>query len=83
MTSVVASSWNHPPLSEQLFDTRNSRLHRYDEGVLQDYDAMKEHDAHQLTIFHLMGQHVDYRGRFPVKTRRKFTPADYRQETGT
>lgn len=68
---------NHPPLSEQLFDTRNSRLHRYDEGVLQDYDAMKEHDAHQLTIFHLMGQHVDYRGRFPVKTRRKFTPADY------
>lgn len=38
---------------------------------------MKEHDAHQLTIFHLMGQHVDYRGRFPVKTRRKFTPADY------
>lgn len=68
---------NHPQLSEQLFDTRNSRLHRYDEGVLQDYDAMKEHDAHQLTIFHLMGQHVDYRGRFPVKTRRKFTPADY------
>ena len=68
---------NHPQLSEQLFDTRNSRLHRYDEGVLQDYDAMKEHDAHQLTIFHLMGQHVDYMGRFPVKTRRKFTPADY------
>ncbi len=68
---------NHPQLSEQLFDTRNSRLHRYDEGVLQDYDAMKEHDTHQLTIFHLMGQHVDYRGRFPVKTRRKFTPADY------
>ena len=68
---------NHPQLSEQLFDTRNSRLHRYDEGVLQDYDALKEHDAHQLTIFHLMGQHVDYRGRFPVKTRRKFTPADY------
>lgn len=68
---------NHPQLSDQLFDTRNSRLHRYDEGVLQDYDALKEHDAHQLTIFHLMGQHVDYRGRFPVKTRRKFTPADY------
>ena len=68
---------NHPQLSEQLFDTRNSRLHRFDEGVLQDYDAMKEHDTHQLTIFHLMGQHVDYRGRFPVKTRRKFTPADY------
>ncbi len=67
---------NHPPLSEQLFDTRNTRLHRFDEGVLKDYDALKHYD-HQLTIFHLMGQHVDYRGRFPVKTRRKFTTADY------
>ena len=70
---------NHPQLSEQLFDTRNTRLHRFDEGILQDYDTMekKQHYDHQLTIFHLMGQHVDYRGRFPVKTRRKFTPADY------
>ena len=68
---------NHPSLSEQLFDTRNTRLHRFDEGVLQDYDALKEHHDHQLTIFHLMGQHVDYRGRFPVKTRRMFSAADY------
>ncbi|MBQ7420068.1 MAG: phosphoethanolamine transferase [Prevotella sp.] len=70
---------NHPELSEQLFDTRNTKLHRYDEGVLADYDAVskKNHHDHQLTIFHLMGQHVDYRGRFPVKTRRKFTAADY------
>lgn len=37
----------------------------------------KKHYPHQLTIFHLMGQHVDYRARFPMKTRRKFTPADY------
>lgn len=70
---------NDPTLSRQLFDERNTTLHRYDEGLLDDYDNM-EHKAHhknQLTIFHLMGQHVDYRGRFPVKTRRMFTPADY------
>lgn len=70
---------NHPELSAKLFDTRNTKLHRYDEGVLKDYDDIvkKKHYDHQLTIFHLMGQHVDYRGRFPVKTRRKFTIADY------
>ena len=70
---------NHPALSEQLFDTRNTRLHRYDDGVLKDYDdiAKEKRYDHQLTIFHLMGQHVDYRGRFPVKTRRKFTGSDY------
>lgn len=70
---------NNPTLSRALFDERNSKLHRYDEGLLEDYDRMvaKKRYPHQLTIFHLMGQHVDYRARFPMKTRRKFTPADY------
>ena len=70
---------NNPTLSRALFDERNSKLHRYDEGLLEDYDRMvaKKRYPHQLTIFHLMGQHVDYRARFPMKTRRKFTPAAY------
>ncbi len=70
---------NNPTLSRALFDERNSKLHRYDEGLLEDYDRMvaKKRYPYQLTIFHLMGQHVDYRARFPMKTRRKFTPADY------
>ena len=70
---------NNPTLSRALFDERNSKLHRYDEGLLEDYDRMvaKKRYPHQLTIFHLMGQHVDYRARFPMETRRKFTPADY------
>lgn len=70
---------NNPTLSRALFDERNSKLHRYDEGLLEDYDRMvaKKRYPHQLTIFHLMGQHFDYRARFPMKTRRKFTPADY------
>ncbi len=72
---------NDPTLSRALFDERNGQLHRYDEGLLQDYDAMaaRKRYPHQLTIFHLMGQHVDYRARFPMKTRRRFTPADYRR----
>lgn len=70
---------NNPTLSRALFDERNSKLHRYDEGLIEDYDRMvaKKRYPHLLTIFHLMGQHVDYRARFPMKTRRKFTPADY------
>ena len=73
---------NDPTLSRALFDERNSKLHRYDEGLLEDYDRMvaQKHHPHQLTIFHLMGQHVDYRARFPMKTRRRFTPADYRRD---
>ena len=66
-------------ISSALFDERNAASHRYDEGLLSDYDAMvkKQHHDHQLTIFHLMGQHVDYQSRFPLKSRRHFTPADY------
>ena len=69
---------NNPELSKLLFDDRNKRLHRYDDGMLKELDAreMKRQYANQLTIIHLMGQHVDYRGRFP-KTRRMFTTADY------
>ncbi len=72
---------NDPTLSHALFDERNDQLHRYDEDLLKDYDNMvaKKRYPHQLTIFHLMGQHVDYRARFPMKTRRKFTPANYYQ----
>ena len=70
---------NNPELSKRLFDSRNKRLHRYDDGILKELDAreMKKHEARHLIILHLMGQHVDYRGRFPVKERRKFTAADY------
>lgn len=72
---------NVPEISTALFDERNTRAHRYDEGLLADYDAApgQQHRSHQLTIFHLMGQHVDYQARFPVKTRRLFVPASYQR----
>jgi len=70
---------NNPQLSAAMFDWRNQRTHRFDEGILGDYDAMMRQQTHehQLTIIHLMGQHVDYRARFPMKTRRHFKSADY------
>lgn len=68
---------NNPALSKAMFDTRNTRLFRYDAGLLADYDRLKKESKDcNLTIFHLKGQHVDYRTRFP-RDRRHFNPDDY------
>ena len=82
---------NNPELSKFLFTTRNKSLHRFDEGLLADYDDLvKSGDIvinnardrksaakdPNLIIFHLIGQHVNYRTRVP-NDRRVFTAADY------
>lgn len=68
---------NNPELSRAMFDTRNERLYRYDDGMLKEYDRLKaQNKENNLIIFHLKGQHVDYRTRFPL-SRRKFNPDDY------
>ncbi|WP_033147469.1 phosphoethanolamine transferase [Prevotella sp. P6B1] len=60
---------NNPELSNKLFDTRNTRLYPYDEGVLQEYDRLqKENKEHNLVILHLMGSHLMYKARYPQKT---------------
>lgn len=57
---------NNPELSNAMFDTRNSQLYYFDEGLLKDYDTLKtENKEHNLIIFHLKGQHTDYRTRCP------------------
>ena len=71
---------NREDLSNRLFDTRNTRLYPYDDGVLKAYDTLKkENGDHNLTILHLMGSHVDYRGRYPQRTRSYFRPAMYQR----
>lgn len=80
---------NNPELNARMFDERNKQLFKYDEGLLnvpldlplatkgtQDSTMHNTQLMAQLTIFHLMGQHVDYVARFP-KERRKFTTANY------
>ena len=62
---------NNPELSKAQFDTRNKRLHEFDEGVLEEYDSLKREDKeHNLIILHLMGQHLMYKSRYPQKTRK-------------
>ena len=71
---------NHPEVSRRLFDTRNTRLYRFDDGVLKELKKKSiegEKERGRLFILHLMGSHVDYRARFPQKTFRQFTPQMY------
>lgn len=82
---------NNQEMSHSMFDVRNEALHPLDNGLLADYDKMlkdnrfafkrtgsdgKKADEHNLFIFHLMGQHVNYRTRYS-KDRRRFKPEDY------
>lgn len=67
---------NNPELSAAQFDTRNKAVHRFDDGILKDYDALGKGAKNQLIIFHLMGQHVDYHSRYP-KSQRKWYKEDY------
>ena len=77
---------NDPEMSEVQFDVRNDRLHVFDEDLLKDFeralpDSMRAHTTKpQLTIFHLMGQHVNYRIRCP-HSKKKWTADDYPDDT--
>lgn len=74
---------NNPTLSKAQFDLRNTSLHRFDEGLLKDYDSFVRdgkiaQDTANLIIFHLIGQHVSYGTRYP-KDRRKWKADDYKE----
>lgn len=44
---------NNPQLSHAMFDTRNTRLYRYDDGLLGDYDRLQRNNGeNNLIIFH-------------------------------
>ena len=72
---------NDPELSQRQFDARSTRTHRFDDGVIKEYDEIKRKEITSakgnLVILHLMGSHVDYRARYPQKTETHFTPQMY------
>lgn len=75
---------NDKELSDAQFDVRNEETHFWDEDLIKDYnrlvtppkEASNAKKKPSLTIFHLMGQHVNYRIRCP-KSMFKFTKDDY------
>ena len=78
---------NNEELSKVQFDTRNGRLHIFDEGLLKEYDAIADTTRskgqevrNQLYIFHLMGMHVTYRIRCPNRMK-KWGVGEYPNDT--
>ena len=75
---------NDEMLSKVQFDIRNEQTHLWDEDLLKDYARLvappegfvDTASVPSLTIFHLMGQHVNYRIRCP-KQKMKFFAEDY------
>ena len=73
---------NHPEVSSRLFDRRNTKLYRYDGDLVNSLKTLTPLNtltspSGSLTIFHLMGSHVDYRSRFPQKSFHHFKPQMY------
>ena len=63
---IGGTIFNKPELSECLFDWRNDNLKEYD-GELLDLmpDTSQLFQNPTLLIVHLMGQHVNYKSRYP------------------
>lgn len=69
---------NNENISSLAFDCRNDKAPRYDETLLEYYDSLKVFNKeHNLTIFHLTGQHIDFYKRSPEKWK-KFQVKDYK-----
>ena len=70
---------NNPKVEPLLFSHRNTQIHTYDEGLIEEYKSQRaeiESDSLNLIFFHLRGQHVNTNQRFP-KDRTVFYPDDY------
>lgn len=74
---------NDSILSKAQFDHRNTKLHLFDEALLDDYHDIMDREGEtirnakgRLTIFHLMGLHVSYKIRCPM-SKQKWGSGDY------
>lgn len=66
---------NDPELDTLCFDHRNRFRTQYDRTLVRRLDDFKP-GRYNLIIFHGMGQHLEYKRRFPASYAR-FTTADY------
>lgn len=74
---------SNPTINKSLFDYRNWGGHKYDEGLIDDWHNIKDSIFSQdknLIFFHVMGQHFDFRDRFPAD-KVVFTLDDYKYRT--
>ena len=76
-----AGFFNHPKVEPLIFSHRNIQKHKYDEGLIDEYCEKRteiENDSLNLIFFHLIGQHVYTRQRYP-EGRETFHVNDYQR----
>jgi heptose-I-phosphate ethanolaminephosphotransferase len=74
-----AGFFYHPGIEPYIFNERNHSLNQFDEEMVQEYFEKHKKEGfkpYNLTIFHLLGQHVSYKDRYTQKYAR-FTEKDY------
>lgn len=63
--------------SHAMFDVRNDSLHRFDDGLIDDYRALTGKSSKpKLSVFHFLGLHFDFSQRYPA-SRVVFAETDY------
>lgn len=68
---------NSPRLSDSQFNRRNSERHKYDDGLINDYDMLfRPESEHTFTIIHFQGIHFNFNDRYP-DSMALFTGDDY------
>ena len=66
--------------SHAMFDVRNDSLHRFDDGLIDDYRALTNKSSKpKLSVFHFLGLHFDFSQRYPA-SRAVFTENDYNRK---
>jgi heptose-I-phosphate ethanolaminephosphotransferase len=78
-----AGFFSHPAIEPNIIDSRNSERYPYDGELISQY--MKDHQQkdtipYHLTFFHLYGQHVKAKDRYP-KEFEHFHASDYPERT--
>ena len=59
---------NDKVMSDAQFNKRNTKRYTYDGEVIDEFETMERDTTHKgrLTIFHLMGQHIEFESRYPA-----------------
>lgn len=79
---VGGTIFNHTNLSNLQFTYRNKESYQYDLDLLQEIPSVDSLTSHpSLVIVHLIGQHMDYREKYPAGFD-KFKPEDEKTSFG-
>lgn len=71
----------HPSTRQYLWNITNDKTYEYDSQLVEYYKEIVEQDKpYSLTVFHLLGQHIAYKDRYP-KEKKYFSVSDYGYRT--